>query len=154
MRISTNTYDEHEAERQKRELEAKLLLGIGRKQTAKSVKGLAMPWEEFRDSYRTLHLDFVREKSAICSESRLDIAERILKPRMLGDLGASRSRQRLHREARPEVSLTFAATGFESCCDSERLPIIAFGRENSTPPGFLQRPLKLADPQDDEEGES
>jgi integrase len=48
-----------------------------------------MDWEEFRERYTTIRLCGLREKSAIDAESRLDIAERILKPRALGDVANS-----------------------------------------------------------------
>ena len=80
VRISTNTYDPAEAEQQKKELEAKLLLGIQPTKRNGPTRGPHMPWEEFRDAYTTLHLVGVRDRSASDAESRLDIAQRILKP--------------------------------------------------------------------------
>jgi integrase len=45
-----------------------------------------MEWSDFREQYRTLHLATVRDGTAMHAESRLDLAERILKPRTLGDM--------------------------------------------------------------------
>jgi integrase len=55
-----------------------------------------MPWEQFRERYRELQLSGLRDKSAIDAESRLDIAERILKPRKLADVANSESLHDLH----------------------------------------------------------
>ncbi len=44
-----------------------------------------MAWDDFREQYRVLHLATVRDSTAIHHESRLDILEKILKPRTLGD---------------------------------------------------------------------
>ena len=74
---------------QKGELEAKLLLGIAPKREPKATTGPQMPWEGFRDRYTRLQLTTLRKKSAIDAESRLDVAERILKPRTLADVANS-----------------------------------------------------------------
>ena len=50
-----------------------------------------MAWEDFRDRYSTLQLATLREKTIDAAESRLDIAERILKPRTLADVANSES---------------------------------------------------------------
>lgn len=95
VRISTGTRDETEAERQKAELEARLLLGIEAR-PGKDIKlGPEMEWSDFREQYRTLHLATVRDVTAMHAESRLDIAERIMKPRILGDLADPNTLQRL-----------------------------------------------------------
>lgn len=96
VRISTGTRDEAEAERQKAELEAKLLLGL-ETQSSKDSKdyGPKMDWSEFREEYRTLHLVTVRDSTASDSESRLDIAERILNPRTLADVADPSALHRL-----------------------------------------------------------
>lgn len=86
IRISTGTKDELDAEHQKDELEAKLLLGMNAKPGRAKMFGPEMEWPEFREQYRTLHLATVRDNSAVHAESRLDIAERILKPRTLKDV--------------------------------------------------------------------
>jgi integrase len=88
IRITTETYDEAEAIQQKQKLEAKLLLGIDAK-PKRSKGGPSMPWEDFRERYTTLKLDSLRVGSAVSAESRIDIAERILKPRKLADVANS-----------------------------------------------------------------
>lgn len=95
IRISTGTRDEAEAERQKAELEAKLLLGLETRQRRDIVLGPDMEWADFREQYRTLHLMTVRDSSAMHAESRLDVAERIVKPRTLGDMADPNALQRL-----------------------------------------------------------
>ena len=84
-RISVGSRDESEALQMKAELEAKLLLGIPVQQDAAKVLGPSMAWDDFREQYRVLHLAMVRDSTAIHHESRLDILEKILKPRTLGD---------------------------------------------------------------------
>lgn len=84
-RVSTGTYDVEEAGRQKAELEARLLLGIGGTRRARAPAGPDMPWEEFRDRYRELQLTTLCPRSAGDAESRLDIASRIVRPWRHGD---------------------------------------------------------------------
>lgn len=88
IRISTGTRDLGVAERQRAELEARLLLGQCPKQRATTTPagGPDMPWDDFRERYRTLHLGTLRARSAADAESRLDLAERILIPRRLVDV--------------------------------------------------------------------
>jgi hypothetical protein len=95
IRISTGTRDESEAERQKAELEAKLLLGIDAKPKHTAATGPGMTWADFREQYTTLQLATLRGDSALHAESRLDIAERILKPRTLGDVSNGEALHRL-----------------------------------------------------------
>ena len=57
-----------------------------------------MPWDEFRERYSDLHLATLRVKSAIDAESRLDVAERILKPRTLGDVANSEALHHLQQQ--------------------------------------------------------
>lgn len=54
-----------------------------------------MPWDDFREEYRVLHLTTVRDSTASHAESRLDLAERILKPRTLGDVAEPNALQQL-----------------------------------------------------------
>jgi len=89
IRISTGTHDEAEALDQKAKLEAKLLLGIKEPSKPKKPNGPEMRWDDFREAYRDLQLVTLREKSAIDAESRLAVAERIIKPRTLGDMANS-----------------------------------------------------------------
>ncbi|SFI79374.1 Site-specific recombinase XerD [Planctomicrobium piriforme] len=87
IRISTGSHDRATAEQQKRELEAKLLLGIETKPSRKGIAGSPqMPWDDFREQYRKIYLSTLRPTSAGDSESRLDIAERIVQPKILADL--------------------------------------------------------------------
>jgi integrase len=88
IRITTKTRDEAEALEQKKALEAKLLLGIDAKPRRRT-GGPTMAWEHFRDRYRELQLSGLRERTVDAAESRLDIAERILKPRTLADVANS-----------------------------------------------------------------
>lgn len=95
IRISTGTRDEDEAEQQKAELEAKLLLGISTSSGREKIMGSEMIWSDFREQYRTLHLATVRNSTAFHTESRLDLAERILKPKTLGDMADPNALQQL-----------------------------------------------------------
>ena len=97
VRISTGTRDEQETQRQKAELEAKLLLGIDAK-PKKVVRGPNMPWEDFRQQYSEIQLSTIADKSAIDSDSRLDIAERIVRPRRLADLASTDILHRLQSQ--------------------------------------------------------
>ena len=85
VRVSARTRDPIEAETRKRELEARLLLGIPTKRRT-TTTGPSMAWEDFREVYRECQLATLREKSAGGMESRLDIAEAILRPRSLADM--------------------------------------------------------------------
>src|SRR5688572_23324968 len=89
IRISTNTRDEKDALKQKAALEAKLLLGIDAKPRKRATGGPSMAWADFRERYRDLLLSGLRKRSATCADNRLDIAERILKPRTLADVADS-----------------------------------------------------------------
>lgn len=106
VRISTGTTCEIEAATMKRELEAKLLLGIDPKPT-KYMGSPRMAWDDFREAYRTQYLNSgeVRPKSAIDSESRLDIAERIIKPRTLGDMAKPGALYELQQRLREGAGL-------------------------------------------------
>ena len=101
IRISTGTYDLAEAEFQKEDLEAKLRLGIETPAKEKQVFGPRIPWDQFREEYRRIWLSTLRDKSAVDSESRLDIAERILRPRVLADVADSDALDRLQSNCSP-----------------------------------------------------
>jgi Phage integrase family len=91
IRISTGTHDASEAAEKKKDLEAKLRLGIDAKRSATTQPGPNMTWESFRLEYTRLHLDGLRDKTSIDAESRLDIAERIVKPITLADMASRES---------------------------------------------------------------
>lgn len=95
IRITTGTRNEDEAGRQKSELEARLLLGLDSTPGRQRVLGPEMDWPDFREQYRTQHLSTVRDSTAFHAESRLDIAERILMPRTLGEVADPNALQRL-----------------------------------------------------------
>ena len=95
IRISTGDRNEAEAQKQKQELEARLLLGLDTKSGNQKLTGPEMEWSDFREQYRVLHLATLRDKTAAAAESRLDIAERILKPRTLGDIADPAALQQL-----------------------------------------------------------
>ena len=95
IRISVGSRDEEEAARMKAELEAKLLLGIETRPGKEKPAGPEMPWDDFREQYRVLHLSTVRDSTTIHAESRLDLTERILKPKTLADVADPNALQRL-----------------------------------------------------------
>jgi len=95
VRLTCGCSDESVAQRMKAETEARLLLGIDARHAASHVTGPSMRWEDFRDQYSTLQLATLRDGSATDAESRLDIAERILKPRTLGDMADQNALHRL-----------------------------------------------------------
>ncbi len=86
VRISVGSRDVKEAVTLKSEIEAKLLLGISIQTAKEKVRGPEMDWKNFREEYRQLHLNTLRDKTALDAESRLDIAERIIKPQTLGKM--------------------------------------------------------------------
>jgi len=99
VRISTGTYDRSEADEDRKDLEAKLRLGEKPAPKATKQHGPRMSWEMFRDEYRENHLRiWLRGRSADSAESRLDIAERIIKPRTLADMASRTELMRLQRE--------------------------------------------------------
>ncbi len=95
IRISTGGRDEDEAQRLKHELEAKLVLGLETRPAVGNRNGPDMEWPDFREQYRVLHLMTVRSSTAIHAESRLDLAERILKPKVLMELADTNALQQL-----------------------------------------------------------
>jgi hypothetical protein len=116
IRISTGTVDEFEAIDRKQKLEAKLLLGLDAKPRRRAKGSKTMMWEDFRERYTDLHLSTLREKSAVDAESRLDVAERILKPRTLGDVADSESLHYLQQQL---------LVGAESRFNRPRSPVTA-----------------------------
>ena len=116
IRITIGTRDEAEALEHKSKLEAKLLLGIDAKPKRRVAGSKHMSWEDFRQRYFDLQLSTLRESSRYDSEVRLDVVERILKPRTLGDVadrdalhdlqnrllaGEEESRSRKNKTGRP-----------------------------------------------------
>lgn len=97
VRVSSGTHDMTEAEDKRDKLQAELLLGLVVKRK-RSTGGPGMPWEEFRERYRELQLSTLGEKTAVHAESRLDIAERILKPRTLGSVADSEALHELQQK--------------------------------------------------------
>lgn len=95
IRISVGSRDEDEAEQLKSELEAKLVLGMETRPGKEAMVGPDMDWSDFREQYRVLHLMTVRDGTATHAESRLDLAERILKPKTLGDVADPNALQQL-----------------------------------------------------------
>jgi len=99
VRISVGSRDEADALKLKAEVAAKLLLGIDpRADRAKLITGPDMLWQDFREQFRTLHLSTVRASTATHAESRLDLAERILKPTRLRDIADSNALLQLQKE--------------------------------------------------------
>jgi integrase len=98
VRISTGTYDESEADRQRRELEAKLLLGLEVLRSNDVIGGPSMSWDDFREQYRTHHLSTIRKSSSIHAESRLDIATRVVQPKTLEDMARPNALSKLRSE--------------------------------------------------------
>jgi integrase len=106
VRISVGSRDEDEALRLKRELEAKLILGLETQSSRESSFGPDMSWDDFREQYRVLHLRTVRDSTAMHAESRLDLAERIVRPKTLGDMADANALQKLQAKfLAGEVSL-------------------------------------------------
>jgi len=95
FRISVGSRNIDDAEQLKSEIEAKLLLGIEVQPEKQKIYGPEMDWESFREEYRVLHLASVRKRTALDAENRLDIAERLMKPKTLGDLAEPSSLQKL-----------------------------------------------------------
>ncbi len=82
----------------KTELEAKFVLGLNTKPRKDTIVGPDMDWGDFREQYRVLHLSTVRDSTAAHAESRIDLAERILKPKTLGDVADPNSLQQLQAQ--------------------------------------------------------
>ena len=134
IRISTATHDVGEAQQHKKDLEAKLRLGIDPKPKATVKRGPEMDWQAFRLEYSRLHLDGLRDKTSIDSESRLDIAERIIKPRTLADLADSPRTQ------------SIAAGTLEGSRESVRPAAAALGSQRSLAHGVGSRRTQLGGP--------
>ena len=97
VRQSTGTRNPAEAEEVRADLEAKLRLGITQIKRSK-VPGEHMPWAEFRWEYTHARLSTLKAESAVHAESRLDLAERIIKPKRLRDMANSDALERLQNK--------------------------------------------------------
>lgn len=95
IRISVGSRDMEDAENLKAEVEARLTLNLDVKRKSEKVLGPEMDWKDFREEYRVLHLATVRDKTAADAESRLDISEKIIKPKKLGDMAEPATLQKL-----------------------------------------------------------
>lgn len=95
IRISVGCRDEEVAAQEKSKLEARLLLGLEAKPPKERVAGPEMGWQDFREEFRVLHLNSLRASTAIHAESRLDLAERILRPKTLGEIADPNALQQL-----------------------------------------------------------
>jgi len=97
IRLSVGSRDEAAAEQLKRETEAKLTLGLdpSPQKPASTATGYAEPWETFRERHSRDRLAPLRDGSAASTEVRLDVAERILKPRTVRDVASTESLERL-----------------------------------------------------------
>ena len=99
IRISTNTYDVAEAEAQRDKLAAKLILGIDAKPRRRFASGSTASWEEFRDAFSRLKASTFRSANASqAAEIRLDICEKIIRPRTLADMAKPATLARLQAE--------------------------------------------------------
>ena len=95
IRVSVGSRDESDAQSLLAEIKAKLLLGHDVRPNTDKTCGPDMLWEHFREEYRSLHLSTLRDNTVCDVECRLDLAERIMKPKTLGDLGQPEVLQRL-----------------------------------------------------------
>lgn len=93
-RISTGTYDEKKAEKQRRQLEAELLTGTHDRNTD-------CRWQVFRDAYDAEELSQLRDKSREHALGALNAVELILKPKFLSEVAGrdalTKFRNRLRR---------------------------------------------------------
>jgi integrase len=87
IRVSVGSRDESDAQKLLAEIKAKLLLGLDVRPNTDKTCGPDMLWEHFREEYRQHHLSTLRDNTVCDIECRLDLAERIMKPKTLGDLG-------------------------------------------------------------------
>ena len=87
IRVSVGSRDESDAQELLAEIKAKLLLGLDVRPNTDKTCGPDMLWEHFREEYRKHHLSTLRDNTVCDIECRLDLAERIMKPKTLGDLG-------------------------------------------------------------------
>ncbi|MGM0488338.1 MAG: tyrosine-type recombinase/integrase [Planctomycetota bacterium] len=93
VRISTGTHDRKQAEKLRRELLRDLRRG-DRPAPTKPIKQGSLSWDEFRHQYRTLK-KFRSEQGRESAEVRLDICEKIVRPRRLRDMADTQTLMRL-----------------------------------------------------------
>lgn len=93
VRISTKTHDRKEAERQRQGLLRDLRRGERPRPTTPQIRG-ALSWEEFRQQYRQLK-KFRSPAALTASEVRLDICEKVVRPRRLRDMHDTKTLTRL-----------------------------------------------------------
>lgn len=95
VRIGTRSHDRRVAEEMRDEIQARLELGLS--PTKQKLDGVSpVTWEEFRDAYAMQRV--MRPDSGVDMDSRLDIAERIIKPRELTDMANRRALNKLQSE--------------------------------------------------------
>jgi hypothetical protein len=124
IRVSIGSRNEEEAEQRKAELEAKLLLGIEARPGKQVVLGPEMDWSDFREHFRTLHLATVRDNTAFHAESRLDLAERILKPKTLGEIADPNALQQLQAKSSQDAPVsTHRSRTYELCSGGSELGV-------------------------------
>lgn len=95
VRISVGSRSEEAAEQLRQETAAKLLLGHDAAPKVR-VRGPDMPWSDFRDEYSRLRLSRLRGGSN--TDIRLDVCERIIKPRRLADMAKAGNLELLKAE--------------------------------------------------------
>ena len=86
VRITTGTRDPNQADLEKKRIAEELRSGLDPLRKAGKEFGPGMSWEEFRYEYESNHLAGLRDSTALHARSRLDLAERIIKPRTLGEM--------------------------------------------------------------------
>jgi hypothetical protein len=160
IRLNTYTDDETEAANLRDEVEAKLRLGIKVTTLREPQKptGPQMRWQEFREAF-TDHLTEekrkgnLRDSSIGHAESRLEVAEKILHPRTLGEFVAglnrlqekmlagaeSRGNERLPRGLRGLRGVVVGVEWLTIHLSAKRLGVSPLARPN--PGGRLFTPL-------------
>lgn len=89
VRIGAGTHDMEVAKEVKKEIEAKLQLGIDAAPAARREGGPKMSWESFREQFDQLKI-FRTENARYSMEYKLDVIEEIAKPKTLGQMAEPR----------------------------------------------------------------
>ncbi len=97
VRISVRSRDERKAKDLQDDITYHLRHGIPIEKKS-GFGSSTMSWDEFREKYRCYRLVKLREKTVIHTESRLDIATRIIKPKKLADMAHPENLDRLSLE--------------------------------------------------------